>query len=52
MRIAPTTGRVDRGVRPVNALRCGGAAGVSFLDFDLGFFDEVAARVEPGTNPF
>jgi putative transposase len=25
---------------------------VSFLDFDLGFFDEVAARVEPGANPF
>jgi len=25
---------------------------VSFLDFDLGFFDEVAARVEPGSNPF
>ena len=25
---------------------------VSFLDFDLGFFDEAAARVEPGANPF
>ena len=25
---------------------------VSFLDFDLGFFDEVAARVEPRANPF
>jgi putative transposase len=25
---------------------------VSFLDFDLGYFDEAAARVEPGTNPF
>ena len=25
---------------------------VSFLDVDLGFFDEVAARVEPGANPF
>ena len=25
---------------------------VSFLDFDLGFFDEVAARVDPGPNPF
>jgi putative transposase len=25
---------------------------VSFLDFDLGYFDEAAARVEPGVNPF
>jgi len=25
---------------------------VSFLDYDLGFFDEEAARVEPATNPF
>jgi putative transposase len=25
---------------------------VSFLDFDLGYFDEAAARVEPGPNPF
>jgi putative transposase len=25
---------------------------VSFLDFDLGYFDEAAARVEPGSNPF
>jgi putative transposase len=25
---------------------------VSFLGFDLGFFDEVAARVEPGANAF
>jgi putative transposase len=25
---------------------------VSFLDFDLGYFDEVEARVEPGPNPF
>jgi hypothetical protein len=25
---------------------------VSFLDFDLGFFHEAAARVEPGANPF
>jgi transposase InsO family protein len=25
---------------------------VSFLNFDLGFFDEAAARVEPGANPF
>lgn len=25
---------------------------VSFLDFDLGYFDEVAGRVEPGPNPF
>jgi putative transposase len=25
---------------------------VSFLDFDLGYFDEAAARVEPGANPF
>jgi len=25
---------------------------VSFLDFDRGVFDEAAARVEPGANPF
>jgi transposase InsO family protein len=25
---------------------------VSFLDFDLGYFDEVEGRVEPGPNPF
>lgn len=25
---------------------------VSFLDYDLGFFDEVEGRVEPATNPF
>ncbi len=25
---------------------------VSFLDYDLGFFDEEAGRVEPTTNPF
>jgi transposase InsO family protein len=25
---------------------------VSFLDYDLGFFDEVEGRVEPTTNPF
>ncbi len=25
---------------------------VSFLDFDLGYFDEGAGRVEPGPNPF
>ena len=25
---------------------------VSFLDYDLGFFDEVEGRVEPGPNPF
>jgi putative transposase len=25
---------------------------VSFLDFDLGYFDEVADRVEPGPNRF
>ena len=25
---------------------------VSFLDFDLGFFDQDAARVEPAVNPF
>src|SRR6202012_1262476 len=25
---------------------------VSFLDFDLGYFDEVEGGVEPGTNPF
>jgi putative transposase len=25
---------------------------VSFLDFDLGYFDEATARVEPGPNPF
>jgi putative transposase len=25
---------------------------VSFLDFDLGYFDEAATRVEPGANPF
>jgi len=25
---------------------------VSFLDFDLGYFDEVEGRVEPGSNPF
>jgi putative transposase len=25
---------------------------VSFLDYDLGYFDEVEGRVEPGPNPF
>ena len=25
---------------------------VSFLDFDLGYFDEVEGRIEPGPNPF
>jgi len=25
---------------------------VSFVDFDLGYFDEVEGRVEPGPNPF
>jgi putative transposase len=25
---------------------------VSFLDFDLGYFDELEGRVEPGPNPF
>lgn len=25
---------------------------VSFLDFDLGYFDEDEGRVEPGPNPF
>jgi putative transposase len=25
---------------------------VSFLDFDLGYFDEMEGRVEPGPNPF
>lgn len=25
---------------------------VSFLDLDLGYFDEVEGRVEPGPNPF
>lgn len=25
---------------------------VSFLDFDLGYFDEAEGRVEPGPNPF
>ena len=25
---------------------------VSFMDYDLGYFDETAARVEPGKNPF
>ena len=25
---------------------------VSFLDYDLGYFDEDAARVEPAPNPF
>ena len=25
---------------------------VRFLDFDLRYFDEAAARVEPGANPF
>jgi hypothetical protein len=25
---------------------------VSFTDFDLGYFDEVEGRVEPGPNPF
>lgn len=25
---------------------------VTFLDFDLGYFDEVEGRVEPGPNPF
>jgi len=25
---------------------------VSFLDYDLGFFDEDVGRVEPATNPF
>jgi hypothetical protein len=25
---------------------------LSFLDFDLGYFDEAAARVEPSSNPF
>ncbi|MDO8861845.1 hypothetical protein Q6D67_09040 [Haliea sp. E1-2-M8] len=24
----------------------------SFLDYDLGFFDEDVGRVEPATNPF
>jgi len=25
---------------------------VSFMEFDLGYFDEDAARVEPAANPF
>ena len=25
---------------------------VSFMDYDLGFFDEKVGRVEPGNNPF
>ena len=25
---------------------------VSFLDYDLGYFDEEVGRVEPGPNPF
>ncbi|MEO1842276.1 MAG: hypothetical protein ABGY21_12330 [Pseudomonadota bacterium] len=25
---------------------------VSFMNYDLGFFDEDEARVEPGENPF
>ena len=25
---------------------------VSFMDYDLGFFDEEVGRVEPATNPF
>jgi putative transposase len=25
---------------------------VSFLEFDLGYFDEEIGRVEPGPNPF
>ena len=25
---------------------------VSFMDYDIGFFDENADRVEPGKNPF
>jgi putative transposase len=25
---------------------------VSFLDYDLGYFDEKEGRVEPGPNPF
>ena len=25
---------------------------VSFLDFDLGFFDQEEGRVEPASNPF
>ena len=25
---------------------------VSFMDYDLGYFDEEEARVEPGPNPF
>ena len=25
---------------------------VSFLDFDLGYFDEAEGRAEPGPNPF
>ena len=25
---------------------------VSFLEYDLGFFDTVEGRVEPGPNPF
>jgi putative transposase len=25
---------------------------VSFLDYDLGFFDQDEGRIEPGPNPF
>lgn len=25
---------------------------VSFMEYDIGYFDETAARVEPGKNPF
>ena len=25
---------------------------VSFLDYDLGYFDEVEGRIEPGPDPF
>jgi len=25
---------------------------VSFMEYDLGFFDEEVGRVEPATNPF
>jgi putative transposase len=38
--------------RNVRVTRCGRIWLVSFLHFDLGFFDHQEGRVEPAPNPF
>ena len=41
------------GIREVaDKIWLAGAPDRSFIDYDLGFFDEDVGRVEPATNPF